>query len=213
MAARPFQRVVRFLHHVAGAAEADQFTDGQLLARFVGQGEQNALETLIQRHGSLVWGVCRRLLHQVPDAEDAFQATFLVLLRKAGTLDHRPSLASWLYGVAYRVALNALKARAVAARRQGQQPEVADMPQTESPDALHQQELHEALDAELRRLPEKYRAPLVLCFLEGKTNEQAAVELGWPAGTVKNRTLRARDILRGRLARHGVALATGLLGP
>jgi hypothetical protein len=87
------------------------------------------------------------------------------------------------------------------------------MPQTEPPDALHQQELHEALDAELRRLPEKYRAPLVLCFLEGKTNEQAALELGWPAGTVKNRMLRGRDILRGRLARHGVALATGLIAP
>src|SRR4051794_37351858 len=114
MSVRSFDQVVRFAHRLVAVTELAPLSDGQLLERFVARQERAALEALIRRHGVLVWGVCRRLLG-AEDAEDAFQATFLVLLRKAAALDRRASLGSWLYGVAYRVALNARKARAVAA--------------------------------------------------------------------------------------------------
>jgi RNA polymerase sigma factor (sigma-70 family) len=213
MAGRPFQRVVSFLHRVAGAPDAGVLSDGQLLERYATAADGPALEALIHRHAGLVWGVCRRLLRTEQDAEDAFQAAFLVLVRKAGSLERRPSLAGWLYGVAYRVAQNILKARAVAIRRGAPEVEVADMPQKDVPDESDRHEVQELLDAELHRLPEKYRAPLLLCFMEGKTNEQAAEELGWPTGTVKSRLQRGRGLLHGRLTRRGVALGTALTAP
>lgn len=206
---RPLQRVVRQVCRAVGLPGAGEASDGQLLERFVAQREELAFDTLVHRHGPMVWGLCRRLLHEHHAAEDAFQATFLVLLRKAHALDRRPSLGSWLYGVAYRVVLTARKARADAARRHDPDVEVANMPVEPETDT-NSQELRALLDAELHRLPEKYRAPLVLCCLEGKTNEQAARELGWPAGSMSRRLARGRELLRQRLARQGITfLAAG----
>lgn len=211
MTARPLERIVRYLQRAASLPDAVERTDGELLERFVTQRDAAAFEMLMRRHGPLVWGVCRRLLHAEQDAEDAFQATFLVLLRKAGTLDRRPTLGSWLYGVAYRVAGNALKARAVAARHRDSQTPVADMLQPEPQADTDWHELRPVLDEELHHLPEKYRAPLVLCCLEGKTSEQAAHELGWPSGSMSRRLARGRELLRQRLVRRGVALSVGSL--
>jgi RNA polymerase sigma factor (sigma-70 family) len=209
MARSPFGSVLRYLHRAAGRPQLDEWTDTQLLERFITGHEDAALEALIQRHGPVVWGVCQRLLGDGHDAEDAFQATFLVLVRKPGSVKKHASLGSWLYGVAYRVAL---RARADAARRRHHERQVATMaaPQSALDDGW--QELRPVLDAELNRLPEKYRAPLILCYLQSKTNEQAARELGWPAGSISKRLAQGRDLLRERLAQRGVALSAVALG-
>src|SRR5262249_45715450 len=157
-----------------------------LLERFSTEHDSAAFEAILQRHGRLVWGVCQRLLHDPHDAEDAFQATFLVLTRRAGSVKKHSSLATWLYGVAYPVAWNVLRSKLRANRRRTYERQVEDMPQREE-EATQWRELRPVLDAELDRLPEKYRAPLVLCYLEGKTNQQAAQELGWPAGSLSKR--------------------------
>src|SRR5262249_54208020 len=147
-----------------------------------------------------------RVLHDGHAAEDAFQATFLVLVRKASDL-HRPEqLAGWLYGVAYRVAV---KARTLAARRSEHERRVAAMSRAESPWGGLEGELRSVLDEEMQYLPEKYRLPLVLCYLEGKTNEQAARQLGWPAGSISYRLARGRELLRKRLSRRGLLFAAG----
>jgi RNA polymerase sigma factor (sigma-70 family) len=183
-------------------------TDAQLLERFKAQQDETAFEALLHRHGPLVYGVCRRLLYDPHDAEDAFQATFLILVRKAGSIGRSSLLGNWLYGVAYRVAA---RARKTSLRRRTRERTDADLdilphqkPSGE-PDGLS------VLDEELQRLPDKYRSPIVLCYLEGKTNEEAADQLQWPVGTVKGRLNRARALLRKRLARRGVALTAGLL--
>src|SRR5262249_48128930 len=155
---------------------------------------------LVRRHGPLVLGVCRRVLRDRHAAEDAFQATFLILLRRARSLDRRGSVASWLYTVAYHVAL---RARADAARRP---PPARPVPQ---PPEAGWADLQPVLDEELGRLPDSYRAVVVLCYLEGKTNVEAARLLGWPVGTVKGRLARARDLLRARLTRRGITLSAG----
>src|SRR5262245_51968870 len=208
MASRAFSSVLRHLHRAVGGQNAPEQGDGQLLERFITGHDQAALDAIIGRHGRLVWGVCQRLLHDPHDAEDAFQATFLVLIRKAATVEKRSSLGSWLYGVAYRIAWNALKAKDSAGRRHAHERQVEDMHQPETSDTSGWQELRPTLDAELRRLAEKDRAPLVLCYLEGKTNEQAAQELGWPAGSISKRLARGRELLRERLAERGVALSS-----
>jgi RNA polymerase sigma factor (sigma-70 family) len=156
----------------------------------------------------MVLNVCRRVLGNVHEVDDAFQATFLILARRSRALVRRGSLAGWLYTVAYHTAL---RARAERLRQPGQQPQDLDMLCTESTGAGSAGELRSLLDAELSRLPDKYRLPLVLCYLEGKTNDEAARELNWPSGTVKGRLARARDLLRQRLARRGAAVtAVGL---
>jgi RNA polymerase sigma-70 factor (ECF subfamily) len=200
--------VVRHLHHLAGAPGLDGLSDGQLLERFARCGDQEAFTALVRRHGPMVFGVCRRVLRDGPDAEDAFQATFLVLFRRARSLRRGGSVANYLYTVAYHVAL---RARADAARRQRQERQVLDMPRAESQVEDVWRDLQPVLDEELNRLPEKYRAPVVLCYLEGKTNEEAARLLRCPTGTVKGRLARARDLLRARLARRGMALSAGAL--
>jgi polysaccharide export outer membrane protein len=147
------------------------------------------------------------VLQDLHAAEDAFQATFLTLARKAGSIDKRTSLSSWLYKVAYRISL---RARARASRQAACEHPLHTLPAVEPghepPDQAAWRELRQVLDSEVHRLPEKYRVPFVLCYLEGKTNEQAAAELGCPKGTVLSRLARARDWLRGRLIRRGVAL-------
>jgi RNA polymerase sigma factor (sigma-70 family) len=208
MANGQLDHVLRHIHRLAGAGTTDDLKDGQLLERFVAAGEEAAFAALLRRHGPLVLGVCRRVLRDRHAAEDAFQATFLVLLRRAHALDRRGSLANWLYTVAYHVAL---RARAEAARRQRQERQVAEMHETVSPAGQAWPDLQPVLDEELSRLPDSYRAAVLLCYLQGRTNAEAAQLLGWPVGTVKGRLARARDLLRRRLARRGLALTGAAL--
>jgi RNA polymerase sigma factor (sigma-70 family) len=189
-----------------GSETAAEPTDGQLLERFTTQQDETAFETLVQRHGPMVLGVCRRVLQDAHDAEDAFQATFLVLVRKAGSLGRPELLGNWLYGVAYRIAI---KARANAARRCAYERQAAQMPTADPILEAGWREVRAVLDEEMNRLPEKYRAPLVLCYLEGKTNDEAARQLGWPAGSMSWRLARGREILRRRLAGRGLAYSGG----
>jgi RNA polymerase sigma-70 factor (ECF subfamily) len=174
----------------------DAWTDVELLEWFVKRHEQAAFAVLVRRLGPMVLSVCRRVLRHSHDAEDAFQATFLVLAEKADRL-HRPELlANWLYGVAYRTALHA---RQRSVRRSEREREAAKMIAPSNDPGGESEELQRILDEELHRLPQKYRAPLVLCYLEGKTNEEAARMLGWPSGSMSYRLRRGRDLLRERL--------------
>jgi RNA polymerase sigma factor (sigma-70 family) len=198
--------VLHQLRRLAAPA-AGELTDRQLLACFAARHEGAAFAALVRRHGPMVHGVCRRLLRQEQDAEDAFQATFLVLARKASGLGWHESVAGWLYQVASRISL---KARAQAARRRLLERQARPMPLHDETDPMARRELQELLDEELRRLPEKYRAPVVLCYLEGKSHAEAARQLGWPTGTVKGRLARARQRLRSRLTRRGVAPASAV---
>jgi RNA polymerase sigma factor (sigma-70 family) len=183
-------------------------SDGQLLGRFVEQREAAAFEVIVHRHSPMVWGVCRRILRDRHDAEDAFQVTFLVLARKAASVLPREKLGNWLYGVAYQTAR---KARAMRDKRRGRESQGPGMPeQMAVPDVLRDA-LTEALDRELSRLPEKYRIPVILCDLEGKTHKEAARQLGWPVGTVSSRLSRARTLLAIRLSRPGMMLTVGSL--
>jgi RNA polymerase sigma factor (sigma-70 family) len=201
--------VLRHLHSLLAARDQAERSDAQLLARVARQHDEAAFATLVRRHGPLVLGVCRRVLQDSHAAEDAFQATFLVLFRRARSLRPHGSVANWLYTVAYHAAL---RARAEAARRRREEREVVSMSHYEPSTEDAWRDLRPVLDEELNRLPDKYRSPVVLCYLEGKTNEEAARLLGWPAGTVKGRLARARALLRSRLTRRGITLSTGLLG-
>jgi RNA polymerase sigma factor (sigma-70 family) len=179
------------------------FSESQLLERYVTQRDELAFEALVARHGPMVLGVCRRVLHNGQAAEDAFQATFLVLLRKGPSLDRGKPLANWLYTVAYRLAL---RIRAVEARRlRGEAQAARSRPGAES-QATTPGDLVVALEEELHRLPERHRAPLVLCYLEGQTNEQAAEVLGCPRGSMSARLAQARERLGAGLARRGYSL-------
>jgi RNA polymerase sigma-70 factor (ECF subfamily) len=195
-----------------GAAEIHN--DALLLERFASDRDEAAFALLVQRHGPLVLSVCRRVLGKVQDAEDAFQATFLVLARKAGSIRDPGLLGNWLYGVASRIAR---KARAGVSKRQMHEKQVRVLPSLQAPATAERSDVGPVLDEELARLPEKYRAALVLCYLEGRTNEEAARLLRWPTGTVKGRLARARELLRSRLARRGlrasaVGVAASLFG-
>jgi RNA polymerase sigma factor (sigma-70 family) len=211
MATQPLGTVLHYLRDLLGRSPADWLTDRDLLERFATRHEETAFAILLDRHGPMVQGVCRRILRHEQDAEDAFQATFLVLARKAGSGGWEESLGNWLYGVAYRVSL---KARTAAARRIARERQAREMhqPQTPPPTDPEWSELRTVLDEELSRLPRKYRAPLVLCYLGGRTNQEAAQELGWTKGTVSGRLARARDLLRQRLTRRGLTLTGTALG-
>jgi RNA polymerase sigma factor (sigma-70 family) len=208
MASGTLTSVVRYLRRVTGGPAAEEPTDGQLLERFIAQRDQAAFALLLERHGAMVLGVCGRVLDDPNDVDDAFQASFLVLVRKASSIRKTESLASWLYGVAQRTAH---KARCTAALRRTRERQVPNMPNVEPAGQASWSDLRPVLDEELGRLPEKYRAPLVLCYLEGKTNEEAARQLGWTKGTVSGRLARAREILRGRLSRRGITIAGSVL--
>ena len=193
-------------------------TEGELLERFVTGHDEVAFEALVARHGPMVLGVCRQLLRDPNDVDDAFQATFLVLVRKAATLRRRDLLGNWLYGVAYRVAA---RARTLSARRNSRvasgHDSVERLTALECGQevGLNQTMLLEQgpwLHQEVSHLPEKYRIPIVLCYFEGLTHDEAASRLGWPLGTVKGRLARARDLLRRRLTRRGVTLSATALG-
>lgn len=187
--------------------------DGALLERFLTVRDQAAFEELVRRHGPMVLQVCRRVLGHQQDAEDAFQSTFVLLARKAGSVARMASLGGWLHGVALRTALNARKLRARRARPAGSQAEAGAVAESAAGPSqeLQRLDLNSVLDEELDKLPERYRLPVVLCYFEGKTVEDTAQKLGWPSGTVKTQLSRAREVLRDRLSRRGVTLgASGL---
>jgi RNA polymerase sigma factor (sigma-70 family) len=179
-------------------------TDGELVARFVGSRDGDALAALVRRHSTLVWGVCCRLLHNHHDAEDAFQATFLVLVRKASVVPGH-AVANWLYGVARQTAV---RLRATAAKRGQRETQVTNMPEPALPE-VRVTDLRAVLDEELGRLPDRYRGVIVACDLEGMTRREAARQLGIPEGSVASRLARARVMLAKRLTKRGVVFSSG----
>ncbi len=204
---------------ITGARAADRMcslltscrpeAEGDLLARFVSARDHGAFAELLARHGPMVLGLCRRVLGDAHDAEDAFQATFLVLARKAGSIRRPESLASWLHGTAFRLALRLRRRNCSREQREGRTPARS----TPSPlDELSARELLTTVDEELRKLPETYRLPIVLCCLEGLSQEEAAHRLGCSASSIKGRLERGRVLLRERLAGRGLALPTTLTG-
>jgi RNA polymerase sigma factor (sigma-70 family) len=199
--ARP-DPLLNHVRQLVGAAPAAGLTDGQLLERFVERRDPAAAEALVRRHGPLVLGACRRVLRDAHAAEDVFQATFLVLTRKAPSLDRGRPLGSWLYTVAYRLALTA-RANDLR-RRRGEERAARERIPADGPGG-GPGDLAAAVEEELHRLPERHRAPLVLCYLEGRTHEQAAAALGCPRGSVAARLGQARERLRERLSRRGIA--------
>lgn len=201
--ATPLHLFLRKLRIRAGGSESP-LSDAQLVERFAMVRDEAAFELLVWRHGAMVIGLCRRLLRHEQDAEDAFQATFLTLARKAESIRKREATASWLYKVAYRIALSIRQSK--TARAVHERPALADLP-TATTEVAEYRELRPMLDEEVQRLPEKYRAAFVLCHLEGKTNDEAAELLGCPKGTVLSRLSRAREQLRGRLTRRGVTIS------
>jgi RNA polymerase sigma factor (sigma-70 family) len=200
------RKALDYLRHTLTAAEAD-VSDELLLRRFVAERDGTSFALLVQRHGPMVLGVCSRILGHRHDAEDAFQAAFLVLARKAGSVVKRASLAGWLYAVAYRIALDA---RALNARRREMERQVEVMPQPPVAPA-EPQDWQPLLDRELSRLPEKYRVPVILCDLEGRPRREVARQLSLPEGTLSSRLATARRMLASRLARYGLSLSGGLL--
>jgi RNA polymerase sigma factor (sigma-70 family) len=206
MTGRQVPPLLRFIRAIGPVASEPEATDGQLLARFVRQRDEAAFTALFRRHGPMVWAVCHRVLSDNHAAEDAFQATFLVFLRKAGSIDRPELLANYLYGIASRTAAKAKTLR--ARQRIREEPQSVDAPAAGSHDDSDWRDLRPVLDEELQELPEKYRAPLVLCYLEGKTYAEAARALGWAEGTVSGRLARARHLLRGRLIRRGLSVGS-----
>ncbi|HZT80517.1 MAG TPA: sigma-70 family RNA polymerase sigma factor, partial [Gemmataceae bacterium] len=204
MARTPLAATLRYLRRAAGA---DERTDRHLLQRFAAARDEDAFAELIRRHGPLVLGVCRRILTNPHDAEDAFQSTFLVLARKAAAARWQESVGNWLYGVAYRVAS---KERSRAARRR--EVSAGPLPEPEAPPEPAWRELTAVLDEELHRLPDDCRAALLLCYLEGRTRDQAARQLGWSLRTLERRLGQGRELLRARLAGRGLTLSAALLG-
>ncbi|HEY2159607.1 MAG TPA: sigma-70 family RNA polymerase sigma factor, partial [Isosphaeraceae bacterium] len=186
-------------------------SDRELLERFLsrhGPGAEAGFAALVERHGPMVLRVCRDVLRDSADADDAFQATFLILSRRAAAIRRRESVGPWLYGVALRVARCAL--RRTARRRESERRGAAMRPAAEVAE-IDRLDAAPLLHEEVRRLSEAHRAPVVLCYFEGLTHEQAAGQLGWPVGTVRSRLARARDMLRSRLIRRGLAPSAGFL--
>jgi RNA polymerase sigma factor (sigma-70 family) len=206
MATSPMDRVIRHLRTTAVVKDGAGRTDAELLTCFIEQQDEAAFEALLRRHGLMVLGVCRRVLRNLPDAEDAFQATFLVLVRKAASIVPRAMVGNWLYGVAHTTAW---RAHAATARRRLKERQVAAATPANAGRADAGEDLGPLLDRELACLPDKYRVPIVLCDLEDKTIKEAARHLGWPPGTVAGRLARGRKMLAGRLARRGLVLSAG----
>lgn len=210
MPQRPLKRAVQHLRHLVDQGVADAMSDRQLLERFVRQRDESAFDKLVQRHGPMVLRVCGRILGSGHDVDDGFQATFLVLVRRAEALPWREALGGWLHGVALRVALK-IKAQAVR-HPLPERAKPAKTPHDPVQEEVLAGELRQIVDEELRRLPARYRDPLVLCDLEGRTHAEAARELGWPRGSLAKRLEVARDCLRERLVARGLTLATSLVG-
>lgn len=202
-----FQRALGRLFE-SGAATG--LSEAELLERFAHRGDESAFEALVERHGPMVLGVCRRRLRDPNDVDDAFQAVFLVLFRKAGTLRRADRLGAWLHGVALKISLRAQSLAAVReAKTRGAQPRRSSSP--DPAEAVGRAEESARLHEEVQRLPGRYRSAVVACYFEGRTHEEAAELLGWPLGTVKGRLARARDLLRKRLERQGLAVSPAVL--
>lgn len=206
MATLQWSGLIRQLRQAALAGDGGGLSDAQLLEWFQRHGDEAAFEALVRRHGPMVLGVCRRVLGDCHEAEDAFQATFLILLRKAGALASPERVGSWLHGVAYLTARNARVSRQ---RRQRLQRRLREMGPRATAAEPPESDLRPLLDEELGRLPERYRVPLVLCELEGRSRREAAAQLGTPEGTLSSRLARGRELLRRRLVRRGLALPAG----
>jgi RNA polymerase sigma factor (sigma-70 family) len=196
----------RVLHTLRLAVAVTELTDGQLLESYSASRDGDAFAELVRRHGPMVWGVCRRWLANREDAEDAFQATFLVLVRKPGSVRPAERVGNWLHGVAVRAARKAAKS---ACRRRERQVECLPEPVAATEEVSH--DLVTVIDREVARLPQKYRLPVVLCDLEGNTRRETAARLGWPEGTVAGRLALGREMLARRLARLGLAVPCGVL--
>jgi RNA polymerase sigma factor (sigma-70 family) len=201
------KKTLEQLRQTLAPAEESARTDGQLLASFVASRDESAFAALVRRHGRMVFGVCRRVLGHVQDAEDAFQATFLVLACKASSLRDGEAVGNWLYGVAYRTAL---ESKTRKARRHSRERPLDNVPSPEVPPEEPRDWLP-LLEQALNGLPQRYRTPLVLCHLEGRSRQEVAHQLGLPEGTLSSRLATARQLLAKRLARHRLALPMGVI--
>src|SRR6266545_50966 len=202
MLANTVPSLLQHVRRLAAAASSDE----QLLADFLARRSDEAFSALLGRHGPMVLNVCRRILHDAHAAEDVFQATFLVLADRAGAIRQRASLAGFLHGVAYRLATR-------TRRRQMQSlPAAVCDKAVGPPEALAWKEMLGILDHELGQLSDRYRAPLVLCYLEGRTQDEAARQLGWGLNTLRRRLAQGRRLLEARLRGRGVTLAAALAG-
>jgi RNA polymerase sigma factor (sigma-70 family) len=199
---------MRHLRRVVLRQEEAAKTDGQLLTSFIEQRDEAAFEALVRRHGPMVWGVCRRVVGNHHDAEDALQATLLVLARKAPSVRPRERVAGWLHGVALRTAM---RAKAMTAKRRGREKQVTQMSEPEAANPDPWRDLQPLLDQALNGLPENYRLAILRCDLEGKAIKEAAQQLGWPQGTLAGRLARGRKLLARRLVSRGVVLSAGAL--
>ncbi len=208
MVAARFSDFLRCLTRQMGTEGLADQSDAQLAARALAGPDGSAFEAIVRRHGDLVYRVCWRVLQHPQDTEDAFQATFLVLAQKLRSVRKHASLASWLHGVARRVAVKA-KQQAVARRQREAQ---APVPETAPPEDLTWKELRSALDAELEQMPDRWRLPLILCYLEGRTQDEAARQLGWSTSKLRRHLDRGRAALRQRLARRGITAPAALAG-
>jgi RNA polymerase sigma factor (sigma-70 family) len=208
MAQAPLGTVLRHLRHLAGSDRLPDVTDTQLLQCFTTRQEETAFAALLQRHARLVWSVCWQVLGHEQDTEDAFQATFVLLSRKAATLHRRESLAGWLYGTADRLAL---RLRTANQRRKVREARAAVPPPVDPLAEISVREAQALLDKELAELPERLGAPLVLCYLEGLARDEAAGRLGWSLGTLKRRLEQGSSLLRARLVWRGMTLSAALL--
>ncbi len=200
-------RLIRHLRHAVLRQNGADLTDGELLELYVTRRDEGAFEALFRRHGPMVLGVCRRILRNQADAEDAFQATFLVFVRRAASIRSRSTVSNWLYAVAHNTAL---KAKAMSQKRHAKEREAGSVAKDEARAEVWQ-ELQTLLDTVLSKLAEKYRIPILLCDLEGRTIKEAARHLGWPQGTVATRLTRGRAQLAKQLTKHGLTLSGGVI--
>jgi RNA polymerase sigma factor (sigma-70 family) len=199
---------IKNLRRVALRHDGAGITDGQLLDKFVSEHDEAAFEALVLRHGSMVWGVCQRLLRNPHDSEDAFQATFIVLARKAASVLPREMIGNWLYGVAHTTAL---RSKAAAAKQRVRERQVIAMPEPMPRDNGLSPDLVALLDQELKTLPDRIRTAIVLCDLEGRRRREVARQLKIPEGTLSSRLTTGRKLLARKLARHGVVLSAGAI--
>jgi RNA polymerase sigma factor (sigma-70 family) len=209
MAGAPLDNLLKHLYGLMPVPGTDTLSDAELLRRFTTHGEEVAFAALVRRHGPLVLQVCQRLLHDPATAEDVFQATFLVLARKASSLRKPEAIGSFLYGVAYRLAR---RARVEAARRHSRERQCLAAPPADPLAEVSGRELLAVLEGELNRLPSKYRLPLMLCCLQGRTRDEAAEQLGLALRTLQRRLEQGRTLLHSRLTRRGLTLSALLLG-
>jgi len=199
--------VLRFIRRLAVREQCARLPDYKLLDRFVGSGDEEAFAAVVRRHGPMVWRVCLQALDNEHDAEDAFQATFLVLSRKASSIKKQQSVGNWLFGVANHAAVD-LKRK--LARRRSHESQACQVGTTDPLTGLTLREAQTMLNQELVRVSELVRVPLVLCILEGLTRDEAAKQLGLPLGTLKSRLEQARKLLRARLTSRALTVSGAL---